>query len=410
LSPGRRDLVYQLTASGAQQISLLVTGVLLARLLGPVDRGLFALFTNVASTAAQLAGFGVASALTFAAARLLVNRGNSHLIVRLGLRRVGIACCLSSGVALLYGARSISLIAIVGFAAGVALAYQWGLGIVQGASPQLLHASLRALQVAGFACVLATAAFVFHSEPITLNVVLAVWLTSVGAVGCLTVWRAVRALPESVGSADAQEPVTTTVTRFAKRGFIAQISPVETFRVDTYIAAAVLAPRELGLYAAALGFVNIPRFLADAISAYVFPRQASGQLDTRTMRRLLLLFATCGLLAAGVLSVLGPWLVALLLGPSFAGSAKLILPLSLVAVSLGGKRLLLDVVRGAGQPGHATKLEVIGWPMLLLVIAWAVWRADASSLAWAMAAWALLTTGVVGWRVGLRSPSTASGE
>src|SRR5436189_6014448 len=66
----RRALTTNLLGGVAAQATLLVSGVVLARALGPENRGYMALLTLVTAVAWQFAGLGIPFALTYAVARV----------------------------------------------------------------------------------------------------------------------------------------------------------------------------------------------------------------------------------------------------------------------------------------------------------------------------------------------------
>ena len=63
--PRRRDAADAIVAGFALQATVMLTGILAARLLGPENRGLLALIWVVAVALAQFGTLGVPAALTF---------------------------------------------------------------------------------------------------------------------------------------------------------------------------------------------------------------------------------------------------------------------------------------------------------------------------------------------------------
>ena len=74
----RNRLGGSLLASGAGQALLVVSGVLVARALGPADRGYFALLVVVSSVCTLLGSGGLPTALTYFIAR---ERGSARAIL-----------------------------------------------------------------------------------------------------------------------------------------------------------------------------------------------------------------------------------------------------------------------------------------------------------------------------------------
>ena len=66
--PGR-SVVGSLVASGGLQLIVIVSGVLVARSLGPQDRGYFALLVVVSGVCALIGNLGLPAAVTYYVAR-----------------------------------------------------------------------------------------------------------------------------------------------------------------------------------------------------------------------------------------------------------------------------------------------------------------------------------------------------
>jgi len=85
LTTRNRSLGGSLVATGAVQVLLTVSGVLIARTLGPEDRGYLALLVVVSGICVLAGGAGLPTAVTYYVAQ---NRGHADGIVRaLALRR-----------------------------------------------------------------------------------------------------------------------------------------------------------------------------------------------------------------------------------------------------------------------------------------------------------------------------------
>lgn len=390
-SSNSRDFLAQAASSAALQSALLVSGVLLARTLSVADRGAFGVITGIVASAVQGAGFGIASGLSYFSARGLISHGTWTRLRGPGLIRAGGAGALA-GVATMMYKPSLALALASILAAVALLAYHWALGLVQGLPRQNAHAALRACQVAVFSTFLLIAAFL----PLRLGLsrVMAIWTGSMLFAGIVTLSKARASVVDLVEGAS-----WSAIRSYSAKGFVAQVSPIETFRVDTFVAAACLSPTDLGLYVAALGFAAAPRFIADTFAAFMFPRISAGRLAAQTRARGFLVYLGASLLAAGALAGAAPLVVPVLLGRDFASTAPLVLPLALTALGLGGKRLLLDAQRAQGFVARATRLELASIPGLIVVILVAAISRDVQAFAWAMAAWAAFSLGAVGWRL-----------
>lgn len=395
----RRDAAFQISSGAAQQVAVAVTGVVVARALDPAGRGEFAVATNTIALGAQLAGFGIASALTYYAAQ--GRRVGARDLGKLAWQRCVAAAALSVLVGRLFltDGGSPQLWALSGVAAMVLLCFQWLVGYMHGARAQSTHAVMRSIPVVLFAAI-APALLLTGSD--SLLPFLTVWGASVGA-GLIAAGVVIRRT--SPGPAGGSRPVDEIVlareiVHFGRRGFAAQISPIEAFRLDVFLGAALLMPAGVGLYAAAAGLVNLPRFIAEALANVLFPRSAKGHVEMKQVARVLGYYSLAGLTAALGLVAAAPTLLPLLFGEDFAAAVPLVLPLSVAAVLLGARRISQDVLRAAGRPELASMAEYLAWPVLALAAMLVSLRPTPLALALAYLAWA--TAGTMSAALALR--------
>src|SRR6185436_3253548 len=69
LTPSRRSLLESVSAGLYSQAALVATGIIVARTLGPTDRGYFAFLLLLESVVRQLGALGLPAALTYFLAR-----------------------------------------------------------------------------------------------------------------------------------------------------------------------------------------------------------------------------------------------------------------------------------------------------------------------------------------------------
>jgi len=161
---------------------------------------------------------------------------------------------------------------------------------------------------------------------------------------------------------------------------------VETFRIDSLVMAALFPSRIIGYYAVALSVSNPPRFIADGIVAvgYVHVSAQDIQEGRASTRRYLLAAALlCGG-AALVIALTLPWIIPLIFGQRFEPAVRVSAILVVTAALISIRRVGSDCLRGLGQPGAATVIELITLsalvPAFFLLARWGAGSGVAVSL------------------------------
>lgn len=174
------------------------------------------------------------------------------------------------------------------------------------------------------------------------------------------------------------------LTRFGAKSFLGTASPIDTFRIDQAAVAALLSPTALGIYAAALGFTNLPRFIGLSVGVVAFPTLAADPSTPGARRKILhyaaLTFAL-SLLVVIPLLILAPWLVTLLLGSDFAASVPIVRILLVGSLYYSLRRVLIDALRGLGYPQDGTIAEIIVWVAVVTTLPWLASRYDLTGVA-----------------------------
>ncbi len=354
-----RDLVVSLGASGVLQACLFVSGIIVARVLGPADRGRLALIIVLPEVAAQLSAVGVPSALTYFVAK---DRPRWEAIVR----QLGVVVLAQILVALVFSlvlrrlfvsghARHATLFVGLAGPPSVLLQY-YGLHVMQGVGELRLFNAYRVLPY-----------FIYSAG------VLVLWLAGAGLVGFTAAWLVAQVIAAGVilthlvrrarRNSDRVEGAGARrgeILRFGMRGFAAQVSPVETFRVDTLVVAGLFPDKVVGYYAVANSLSNVPRFIADGLSAVAYPHVAEpdvAQGRPIARRYIALAAGLCGS-AALVIGVLLPVLIPALFGDRFRPAVTVAEILIACAALVSVRRVALDCQRALGRPGAATLNEI----------------------------------------------------
>jgi O-antigen/teichoic acid export membrane protein len=358
----------------------MISGPLVARMLGVDGRGQLAALILWPTVIAQLGSLGLPLAVTYELARGSAGAARAKRAVLLFagpqaaiLSAVHVAVLLfvlNGEPASIRAAGLSTLVAVP-----AALAQQYGLAMLQGKQRFAAFNTLRLLPAAVYAGGV-VALFVIGAGSIvsvvlvTMGANLAVGVTTL-ATGLRAAWGA---------SAAGQPAGVSAMVRFGLRGLLGSVSPIESFQLDQMVLALFLAKEALGLYVVGLAFTNLPRFVSQSVGLVAYPAIA-GQTDTKAAKRSLWAFFWLTM-AMAVVIVLPLWLAAGRLVPFFFGGdfrdavavTRILLPGALFAA---GRRILSDGMRGRGHAAAGTVAEVVAWfwlapALAILVPIWGV--------------------------------------
>jgi len=156
---------------------------------------------------------------------------------------------------------------------------------------------------------------------------------------------------------------------FGLRGHLGAVSPVDSLPIDQAAVALFLSPAALGLYVVAYAFTNLPRLIAQSVGIVTYPAVAVQQ-GTRAAWRLLwwsfwgvtLLNIVCTTLLIALMPLLVPLFFGLEFSPAVPIARILLVGTTLVA----SRRILVEGLRGLGNPGISTIAEVSMYPWLAI--------------------------------------------
>jgi O-antigen/teichoic acid export membrane protein len=364
----RGALAGSVFVSFTGQALLAVSGVVVARLLGPADRGRFALIVLVPAVLAQLLTFGVPLAVTyFTASGVDPQRMLRRLRGPIG-GQVIVSCLIGTAVFAVLAvfsslhAGSASVVAVLTPPGMLILWY--GLASLQGVQRFRAFNVLRQAPAALYAFA-AIGLYIGHVR--SLLVMTLVWSVSYLVAGVTAFAFAMR----TVGGS-AESPRVAELVRFGLRGFVGAVSPIETFRLDQATIGIFLTPVSLGLYVVGLAFTNLPRFIAQSIGMVAYPHitAMSGRGEAwRAVKEYVLATSAICLLVCGSLIVFANRLIVLFFGEAYASATDVTRVLLIGAAIISIRRLLGDAVRGMGMPGAASIAEVGSWVALLPALA-----------------------------------------
>jgi O-antigen/teichoic acid export membrane protein len=389
LTGGRlvRASVQSVGAAMGAQLLLVVSGPLLARLLGVENRGYLAALNAFGIMAVWLGTLGIPTACSF---HVSTHPEQMRAVARSAVRLFAIQAPVVTGLlavaVLLWGRGKSSdihpALYLTLLFAPAALAHAYALALLQGRQRFTAYNVLAVFPIAIYAGGVVTL-FVLGEH--RLFVVVAVWVAglAVGAVVASVV--ALAGLPPGIKT---EPSLGRRLLRFGLRAHLGHLSPVETLPIDQAVVGALLSPAALGLYAVANGFTNLLRFSAQSVGMVAYPAVAVRGPTSEAWRLLWrFVIGVAGLTAvvSVVLAAAAPELVRFLFGESFHAATP-IARLLIVATALSSvRRIILEGLRGLGHPGTATLAEVAMYPWLLAVGPYALIRYGPEGLAGTLA-------------------------
>lgn len=371
-----RDAALAVATGFAIQAVLVVTGPLLARMLGPDGRGYLAALILWPLVITQLGNLGIPSALTYSIAR---DSSASRAVARLGL-----SFALPQAL-LLIAFQSLWLLLIlhgdpheVRVAGWLTLALvpamlgqQYGLALLQGHMKLRLFNGLRLLPWALYAIGVA-ALFVVgdHAiQPIVGALVAAFLISGTACIYCGLRFSRGEA-PPSVGR--------RFLLSFGLRGLMSSLSAVDVLRPDQVVLALFLSPAALGLYVVGLAFTNLPYFIAKSVGLITFPWVASRTEEgdaRRTMWSLFWLTTGIAVLLVAVLCASAHWLVPFFFGGQFDAAVTVTYIVLPGTIFLSARRVLSEGLKGRGYPlaGTLGELLALAWVAVALAVFVPLW-------------------------------------
>jgi O-antigen/teichoic acid export membrane protein len=357
-----------IATSFATQALLVVSGPLLARMLGVNGRGQLAALLLWPGLIAQLGALGLPMAITYEIARGSHGAARARrVIASFGARQAALLTCIHLLVLLFVLHNAAPSIRIAGFitllAVPASLANQYGLAIIQGRRRFFMFNALRLSPVIIYATGV-LALFLLGSDQV-LPVAL-LWTGGYLTIGAISLTTGLRM------TCNSDTPVSRSdvgaMVRFGLRGFLGGILPIETLPLDQMVVALFLSKDTLGLYVVGLSLTNLPRFVAQSIGYVNYPTIASqreAKLATRSLWVFFWLTLAATLLVVVPLWLAAGFLVPFFFGGAFKGSVSVTRILLIGAVFAAARRSLGDGLRGSGHPAAATIGEIASWLWLV---------------------------------------------
>lgn len=378
--PARGAVAGSLASGVIGQCMLLVSGVVVARTLGPTDRGYLALLVLLPAVLQHVGTLGLPLATTYFIAR---NESDEAAVRRNLLAPVvaqAVVLVLLQG-ALLYlllddqpdrvrDAAIVSLALLPG-----AIADLYGKALLQGQGRYRAFNILRNATIAFYLLALGVVWIAGEAEIVGITVA---WVCANLLSGAVTMVVALRGRPAAAPGGTG--PPLRRMLRFGLVGLLGSLSPVATFRLDQMVVGLFLSAEALGLYVAGLAFTNLPIVISRGVAMIALPevaRATPGQRRAATRRFVWLATALSGAIVAVLILAAGE-LVPLLFGSDFEEAVTLTRILLIGAVFTGARRVLTDSVSGSGRPGLGSAVELVSWIVLvpLVLILTPIWEAE----------------------------------
>lgn len=178
-------------------------------------------------------------------------------------------------------------------------------------------------------------------------------------------------------------------------------------RLDRLMLAEWLSPHDFGVYAAPMQLVEVWAQVAYLIGSSIATAYLYKRLDapSRTRAFLVTAAAMAGIGLLGLLGawLLGPWLLHLVFGPAFAGSAPYLVVGAAFAVLLFADHAVDMLVMANDQPWLLAYKWAVALAVAALVLGlgfarWGAYAGPAGLAAGIVAAWAALLLAPASWR------------
>lgn len=342
----RRAVLLTGASNLALPLSAVLTGPILARALGPAERGELAAVLAPVALVALVATVGLPEACTYVVA---TRRWSARKAARAGaVMALCIGVLAAAGLAALAPVllrQSPALVPLLWslcplipiFLAGSALR-----GTFQGASDFGTINTERWVSVLSrLGLIVVFAIFGW------LTVGSAAWVTNGTALAALgvLVWRAHRLSAKPAAGGAGQQPKDrprADLLRYGSRVWVGSLSVLLILRLDQVLMAPLTAAEQLGFYAVAVALAEIPSAVSSAVRDVVFSTSATRDDPALAARACRTVLVVLGVLAL-VMVLCTPLAIRLLFGADFAPSVPMAQLMIVAAVPAG-----LAAVAGAG--------------------------------------------------------------
>lgn len=352
------------------QVLNVVSGVLLARSLGPDGRGELAAVILWASTLAALGSIGIGEAATYHAARRSAFGGTlaATSAVLAGIQSVVLMSVGAAVVPLALdgydGSAVRSALLFLAFIP-INLGALYAMSILNGLQRLVVVQALRLLTVSLVVIALVTLAL---AGALSVRTSAIVYLGASLVVGVVAVVVLRRLDPSPLR---VSLPVGRRLLQFGIRSHTGNASAHLNERLDQLVISAFLAPAQLGLYVVAVTLGSLTTLVGTSVSQVALPSLAAlPRADAAaSTRRLIALTLGISLIVSIPLIVFTPFLLELFFGEQFASTATAARVLLVAAVALSAARALKGIATGLGRPLDAGLSEAAALVVTMIGLA-----------------------------------------
>jgi enterobacterial common antigen flippase len=357
-----RPVISSLAATACIQLLAALTGVLLARTLGPSGRGALAAVVLWPSMLWTIGNLGVVDSITYLSARQAAPQ-RSIVSTSLGLALVQSVILILLGLVIVPIALANQEATIVRdcliFLASIptSLVALYFASVLNGAHRFVAFNVLRATVFVGNALGLVVLAI---ASDLTVTSAMVAYLIS--QVITVVVGAAL-VLPSTHGLVRPEKKLTREMLAYGWRSQLSSISNLLNERVDQLVISIVFAPASLGLYVVAYTMTSLSGLIGYSVALATLPGVAKA--DTSGERRAKAheyVFLTTLSTAAVVipLLLLAPVILRVVFGPDFVAATGVTRILLVASIALGTSRVLEAALKGVNRPLDASIAEGVG--------------------------------------------------
>ena len=351
-----------LVATALIQLLNVVTGIILARTLGPSGRGELAAVVLWPTMLWTVGNLGVVDSVTFHSARRTAPQ-RSIVSTSLAIALVQSAVFVAIGlvlVPLVLAKQEASVVRdCMIFLASIptSLVTLYLASVLNGTHRFVPFNVVRATVFLGNAAGLVALAI---ASELTVTSAMIAYLAS----QVLTVLIAVIfVLPSSGPPSRPQRLLAREMLAYGWRSQLSTISNLLNERVDQLVISIVLAPASLGLYVVAWTMTSLSSMIGYSVTFAALPRVAQAksaeERRARAHRYVFLTFISTAAVTVPVL-LLAPEILRIVFGADFVQATGVTRVLLVASIPLGTARVLEAVLKGINRPLHAGFAEGAG--------------------------------------------------
>jgi O-antigen/teichoic acid export membrane protein len=358
IGSARRPLTFSFTASIAIQTINVMTGIALARILGPHGRGELAAVLLWPTLIAAIGSLGVIEATTFHAARSTTAPGTllgSALVIAL----VQSAACVAVGAAILplvlahYDATTVRAAYLFLTFIPLNLVTLSLMAVLNGQQRFAQFHALRLLVAGGTGSAILTLRLI---DNLTIENAVLVYVGATLCTGLVAAAMLVRFVPSLGFSAGLSRQLLT----FGLQSHTGSVTWMMNERLDQLVISIFLAPVQLGLYVTAVTMTSLTSLVGSSVATAAFPvvaRLDAADQRRDAVRRFVRLTLAVSIAVALPVAVLAPTLIGFFFKAAYLDATGVCRLLMVAAVILSTNRVLGACLKALGRPLDAGLAE-----------------------------------------------------